>query len=50
MHMEMVTNKQIIDIIEKFFQAGKTKNLATLHEIQLNDARFSSFSDALPMI
>ena len=48
MHMTMSENEQIINVIEKFFQAGKTKNLAVLREIQLDDTRFSSFSDVPP--
>ena len=40
--------EQIIQIIEKFFNCGKTKDLATLREIQLNDSRFSSFSEVHP--
>jgi len=38
-------NEEIIKVIEKFFDAGKTKNLSQLREIHLDDARFSSFSD-----
>lgn len=45
MHMTMSENEQVINVIEKFFQIGKTKNLAVLREIQLDDTRFSSFSD-----
>lgn len=44
----MSENQEIIEVIEKFFEVGKTKNLATLQEIQLNDPRFSSFSDVPP--
>lgn len=44
----MSENQEIIEIIEKFFEVGKTKNLAPLQEIQLNDTRFSSFSDVPP--
>ena len=40
--------EQIIDVIEIFFDAGKTKDLAKLKEIQLDDSRFSSFSDVPP--
>jgi hypothetical protein len=40
--------EQIIKIIEKFFEIGKTKNLAPLREIQLDDSNFSSFSDIPP--
>ena len=44
----MLENEQIINVIEKFFEAGKSKNLAILREIQLDDSRFSSFSDVPP--
>ncbi len=44
----MSENEQIINVIEKFFEAGKSKNLAILREIQLDDSRFSSFSDVPP--
>ena len=40
--------EQIIDVIEIFFEAGKTKDLAKLKEIQLDDSSFSSFSDVPP--
>jgi len=40
--------EQVISVIEKFFEIGKTKNLATLREIQLDDSDFSSFSDVPP--
>ncbi|MCH8323699.1 MAG: nuclear transport factor 2 family protein [Thaumarchaeota archaeon] len=46
--MTMSENEQVINVIEKFFQVGKTKNLAVLREIQLDDTRFSSFSDVPP--
>lgn len=41
-------SEQIMNVIEKFFEIGKTKNLALLQEIQLNDPNFSSFSDVPP--
>jgi hypothetical protein len=41
-------NEEIIQVIEKFFETGKNKNLALLREIQLDDSRFSSFSDVPP--
>lgn len=44
----MSENQEIIEVIEKFFEVGKTKNLAPLREIQLNDPKFSSFSDVPP--
>ena len=37
-----------MNVIEKFFEIGKTKNLAVLQEIQFNDPNFSSFSDVPP--
>ena len=40
--------ESVIKIIETFFEVGKSKNLAPLHEIQLNDENFSSFSDVPP--
>jgi hypothetical protein len=40
---------EIIEIITIFFNAGKTKNLAPLGAIQLNDSRFSSYSDIPPL-
>ncbi len=44
----MSDREQIIDVIEIFFEAGKTKDLAKLKEIQLDDSSFSSFSDVPP--
>ena len=40
--------EEIIKTIELFFQTGKTKDLAILKEIQLDDSLFSSFSDVPP--
>ena len=40
--------EQIIKVIEIFFESGKTKDLAKLKEIQLDDPDFSSFSDVQP--
>ena len=40
--------EQIINVIEKFFESGKTKNFAPLREIQLDDPNFSSYSDVPP--
>ena len=39
---------EIIGIIERFFETGKTKDLTPLKEIQLDDSQFSSFSDVPP--
>ena len=44
----MSESEQIIAIIEKFFESGKTKNFAPLREIQLDDPNFSSYSDVPP--
>ena len=46
--MTMSDNEQIINVIEKFFEIGKNKNLSTLREIQIDDSKFSSFSDIPP--
>jgi len=35
-------------VIEVFFEIGKTKDLAPLRTIQLDDSSFSSFSDVPP--
>jgi len=40
---------EITELITTFFNAGKTKNLAPLGVIQLNDSRFSSYSDIPPL-
>jgi hypothetical protein len=39
---------EILDIIVTFFTAGRTKNVAPLGVIQLDDPRFSSYSDVPP--
>lgn len=39
---------EIIDVITTFFDSGKTKNLAPLSAIQLDDPRFSSYGDVPP--
>ena len=44
----MSDREEIIRIIEAFFETGKTKNLAVLKEIQLDNHDFSSFSDVPP--
>jgi hypothetical protein len=40
--------EEIINVIETFFGAGKTKNFEPLRKIQLDDPNFSSFSDVPP--
>lgn len=44
----MQDKEEIIKIIETFFEVGKSKDLTPLKDIQLNDSRFSSFSDVPP--
>ena len=41
-------SEEIIQVIEKLFQAGITKNMSELKEIHLDDPKFSSFSDLPP--
>jgi len=43
-----LTEKEVIKVIESFFDVGKTKNFSVLRDIQLNDSIFSSFSDVPP--
>ncbi len=40
---------EILGILATFFDTGKTKNLAPLGVIQLDDLRFSSYSDVPPL-
>lgn len=44
----MSEREQIIKVIETFFEVGKTKDLAPLRTIQLDEPSFSSFSDVPP--
>ncbi len=44
----MSDKEEIIDVIMTFFNAGKTKNVAPLSVIQLDDPRFSAYSDVPP--
>lgn len=39
---------EILEIVSVFFNAGKTKNLAPLGAIQLDDPRYSCFGDVPP--
>ena len=41
-------NEEIIQIIDIFFEAGKTKDFSHLKEIHLDSPKFSSFSDLPP--
>ena len=43
-----MTEREVIKVIESFFDVGKTKNFSVLQDIQLNDSIFSSFSDVPP--
>ena len=43
-----LTEKEVIKVIESFFDVGKTKNFSVLREIQVDDSLFSSFSDVPP--
>lgn len=45
----MSETSEILEIVRIFFEAGKTKNLAPLKVIQLDDPRFSSYSDVPPL-
>ena len=38
----------VVGVIDSFFQAGKTKDLAHLRKVQLDCPEFSSFSDMPP--
>ena len=44
----MSDREEIIRVVEAFFETGKTKNLSTLKDIQLDSPDFSSFSDVPP--
>lgn len=44
----MSDSQEIINVIETFFNAGKSKDLSSLKDIQMNDPKFSSFSDVPP--
>lgn len=44
----MSDTDEILDIIVTFFTAGRTKNVAPLSVIQLDDPRFSSYGDVPP--
>lgn len=44
----MSDRDDIVSVIKTFFECGKTKDLTPLRDIQLDDPRFSSFSDVPP--
>lgn len=47
--MSNTDTNRILDVIEAFFEVGRTKDTTTLYNLQLDDARFSSFSDVPPL-
>lgn len=47
--MSNTDTNRILDVVETFFEVGRTKDTATLYNLQLDDARFSSFSDVPPL-
>ena len=47
--MANTDTNRILDVIEAFFEVGRTKDTTTLYNLQLDDARFSSFSDVPPL-
>ena len=48
MWCNMSEQAEIIRIVESFFETGKSKKLAILKDMQINDSSFSSFSDVPP--
>lgn len=44
----MSETADIIDVVESFFEVGRTKDASILKDIQLDDPRFTSFSDVPP--
>ena len=44
----MPDQEEIINVIQTFFETGKTKDFSVLGNIQLNSPEFSSFSDVPP--
>jgi len=40
--------KEIVKVIQTFFEIGKTKDFSVLGNIQVNSPKFSSFSDVPP--
>ncbi len=47
--MSNTDTNRVLDVIEAFFEVGRTKDTATLYNLQLDDTRFSSFSDVPPL-
>ena len=44
----MADQEQIVNVIQTFFETGKTKDFSVLGSIQVNSPEFSSFSDVPP--
>ena len=44
----MADQEQIVNVIQTFFETGKTKDFSVLGNIQVNSPEFSSFSDVPP--
>ena len=44
----MPDQEEIVNVIQTFFETGKTKDFSVLGNIQLNSPEFSSFSDVPP--
>lgn len=43
-----MSDSDIIEVIRRFFECGRTKDFAGLRDTQMSDSRFSSFSDLPP--
>jgi len=46
--MILSDKEEILELIEMFFEAGKTKDFTILRKIQIDSPEFSSFSDVPP--
>ncbi len=46
--MILADQEQIVNVIQTFFETGKTKDFSVLGNIQVNSPEFSSFSDVPP--
>ena len=46
--MILSDKEEILEIIEMFFEAGRTKDFTILRKIQIDSPEFSSFSDVPP--
>ena len=46
--MILSDKEEILELIEMFFEAGKTKDFTILRKIQIDSPEFSSFSDEPP--